>query len=149
MKRLFMSMVCLASLIWACQKEEEKVSPTVQKVSALTPEEQAVADKMGTTISLGEFNSMTEAYKASVSAEETRAVAYGKTVLEQLLAQKGCVGLRFYLAKDKLGKTTLVFKGVDKDGNDIIPSNARTTDGGGAGGGGPLCPNKCAPPVED
>jgi len=145
MKRFFISALCLVSLTWACQKEEDKVTPTVQKTSTLTAEEQLVADRMGSTISFSEFQSMTAAYKESVSSEDTRAVSYGKTVIEKILAQKGCVGIRFYFAKDKSGKTTMVFIGVDKNGNDITPpSNARTKDDdSSAGGSGPICPRSC------
>jgi len=128
----------------ACQKEEDKVTPELQKSSTLTAEEQLVADRMGAPIPFSEFKTMTEIYKKSVSSEETRAVSYGKTVLEQILSQKGCVGIRFYFAKDKEGKTTLVFIGVDKNGKDLTtPINAKTTDDPGTGGGGPLCPHQC------
>jgi hypothetical protein len=145
MKRFLVSALCLVSLTWACQKEEEKVKPEVQKSSQLTAEEQQVADRMGAAIPLEDFRKMTDEFKKSVGSEDTRAVSYGKTVLEQVLSQKGCVGIRFYFAKDKEGKTTLVFIGVDKNGNDITaPVNAKTTDSAPqTGGGGPLCPRQC------
>lgn len=145
MKRFLVSALCLVTVTWACQKEEEKVTPEVQKASKLTAEEQQAADRMGAAIPLEDFKRMTEEFKKSVGSEDTRAVAYGKTVLEQVLSQKGCVGIRFYFAKDKDGKTTLVFIGVDKNGNDITtPVNAKTTDDAAqTGGGGPICPRRC------
>ena len=80
------------------------------------------------------------------SPDEIRGVAFGKDVIEKLMNQKGVVGLRFYFAKDKNGKNSLVFTGIDKDGRDIttIP-NARTNEDGGAGGGGNPCPTFCHP----
>ncbi len=41
-----------------------------------------------------------------------------KAVLE-LLAQPGCVGLRYYKARNKAGEDSMVLVGVDGDGNDM------------------------------
>jgi hypothetical protein len=43
---------------------------------------------------------------------------HAKAVLD-LLAQPGCVGLRFYYGRKQSGADALVLVGVDADGNDI------------------------------
>ncbi|WP_247234198.1 hypothetical protein [Telluribacter sp. SYSU D00476] len=149
MKKLLFTLVILAGSLWACEKESQKeISPLEQqksgRVNALSNAERAAADAMGKLITLEKFNAMTDAYKQKVSPKETRAVAYGATVIEQILAQKGCVGIRSYLAKDDAGRTTIVMIGIDKDGNDITSNAvARTTSGTYAAGDGPLCPSEC------
>ncbi|MGG7661124.1 hypothetical protein [Dyadobacter sp. BHUBP1] len=145
MKRFLISAICVVTLTWACQKEDEKVAPNGKKSTMLTAEEQLVADRMGAMIPLSEFEKMKERFQKDVGPEETRAVSYGKTVLEKVLSQKGCVGIRFYFAKDKNGKQTLVFIGVDKNGKDITaPANAKTQeDPTQTAGEGPICPRLC------
>jgi hypothetical protein len=44
----------------------------------------------------------------------------GRNIIDQILAQPGCVGLRFYNAINELGQTTLVYVGVDAQGNDMV-----------------------------
>jgi len=39
--------------------------------------------------------------------------------LDDLLAQPGCSGLRFYYGQDKSGASSLILVGVDADGNDM------------------------------
>lgn len=76
----------------------------------------------------------------------------GRNILESILAQPGCVGIRFYNALNELGQKTLVYVGVDA--NDeviaeyvsinntgeltkkkaIVADRARPGTGGGGGG---------------
>jgi|SRR5215467_3015141 len=54
------------------------------------------------------------------SNEAPKSYVIGKNVIEEMLAQPGCVGLRFYNAIDESGRQTLVYAGVDTNGNTII-----------------------------
>ncbi len=44
----------------------------------------------------------------------------GRTILEQVLAQPGCVGVRFYNAYNEAGQKTLVYVGVNTQGADML-----------------------------
>jgi hypothetical protein len=44
----------------------------------------------------------------------------GRNILEQMLAQPGCEGLSIHPAYDESGERTLVFAGVDIDGQEIL-----------------------------
>jgi len=52
--------------------------------------------------------------------ESFTGVTIGRNIIEQILAQPGCVGMRFYDAINEEGRTTLVYVGVDASGNDIM-----------------------------
>ncbi len=53
---------------------------------------------------------------------ETISHFFGKEILERILAQEGCNGLRFYHAYDHDGKKHLVIAGVNNDGTDQVPA---------------------------
>jgi len=50
---------------------------------------------------------------------DVKAYNIGRNVLDQLLAQPGCAGIRFYNAYNEDGKKTLVYVSVDANGKDI------------------------------
>lgn len=53
----------------------------------------------------------------------------GKNIIEQILAQPGVEGIRFYNAINEYGKKTLVYVGIDQDGNNIFEHSIVTEDG--------------------
>jgi len=53
----------------------------------------------------------------------------GRDIIELILAQPGCVGMRFYNALNEEGKKTLVYVGIDASGKDIIKKVAVQEDG--------------------
>lgn len=55
----------------------------------------------------------------NANPEATLAYTVGRNIIDRILAQPGCVGLRFYNAINETGQTTLVYVGVDARGNDI------------------------------
>lgn len=48
-----------------------------------------------------------------------RAVAFRREILDEILAQAECAGLRVYLGRRGTGEQTLVVVGMDADGNDL------------------------------
>lgn len=51
---------------------------------------------------------------------DVKAYYIGRNILEQLLAQPGCVGIRFFNAYNELGDKTLVYVGVNEAGKSIF-----------------------------
>jgi len=49
---------------------------------------------------------------------QTISHLFGKELLETVLNQEGCVGIRFYYANDHEGKKHLILTGVRNDGTD-------------------------------
>lgn len=56
----------------------------------------------------------------TANPNDTFSYIVGKNIIEQILAQPGCEGIRFYNAYNEAGKKTLVYVGVDKEGRNIF-----------------------------
>jgi hypothetical protein len=82
---------------------------------------------------------------AKAGSEEIRAHYFGRDIIETLLNESDCVGLRIYYAFDETGQKKLLIVGVDSNGNDLLPEEGgRTKDDGNiiADFSFP-CPNTC------
>lgn len=53
----------------------------------------------------------------------------GREVIEKILAQPGCVGLKFYNAYNEAGQKTLVYVGVNEAGDAILEYSVINTEG--------------------
>ena len=59
------------------------------------------------------------AYRQANSADVC-SYFIGRTILDQVLAQPGCMGIRFYNAYNEAGEKTLVYVGVNAQGTDML-----------------------------
>ena len=57
---------------------------------------------------------------AKAHPEENNGYHLGRNIIEQILAQPGCVGMNFYYGLNKEGQKTLVYMGMDSEGNPLI-----------------------------
>ncbi len=89
-----------------------------------------VTGREGSPIALETAASWTKHYRDSHPGE-TISQFFGKEILEKILAQKDCLGIRFYYAFDKPkgGKPHLIIAGVMRDGTDQIHEEAYEADG--------------------
>ena len=53
----------------------------------------------------------------------------GRNIIDQILSQPGCVGMRFYYGLNEDGIKTLVYVGIDADGKDIVKRTVITSNG--------------------
>jgi hypothetical protein len=72
----------------------------------------------GTYITLAQGTTFTASYR-NANPSATKAHFYGKTKLQELLNQSGCVGIRMYRAIDDTGATQLVLVGVSSNEADM------------------------------
>ena len=63
---------------------------------------------------------MVKDFNDSNSEKPATCFIVGKQIIETILAQPGCVSMRFYNAIDESGKETLVYAGVDENGKTIL-----------------------------
>ena len=73
----------------------------------------------GQMITLAEGAELTARHRMKYP-NATKGVAYGSELIQQLLDNPGCVGVRMYFAQESDGSQTLVVVGVDETGNDLL-----------------------------
>ena len=61
------------------------------------------------------INNYQEAHPADV-----KAYVIGKDIINQILAQPGCEGIKFYNAINEFGQKTLVYVGLDAEGKVLV-----------------------------
>lgn len=75
-------------------------------------------EQVGEDIGLAEGAAMVQAYRQA-NPTDTISHIVGRNILEQILAQPGCAGINIASAAKENGERTLVFIGVDSDGQAI------------------------------
>jgi hypothetical protein len=60
---------------------------------------------------------------------ENRGYHLGRNIIEHILAQPGCVGMRFYYGLNENGIKTLVYVGIDAEGKDLVKRTVITANG--------------------
>ena len=73
----------------------------------------------GAVIDLTTASQWTANYRAT-GVNLTLAQFFGKNIINSILAQPGCVGIRIYYAKDATGKKILIMVGADANENDML-----------------------------
>jgi hypothetical protein len=58
-------------------------------------------------------------YRATCAPGAPLAHFFGKNIIQQILDQEGCMGIRIYYAKDETGKKQLIIVGADSKENDL------------------------------
>src|SRR5690606_3762899 len=53
----------------------------------------------------------------------------GRQIIDQILAQPGCEGIRMYQAYNEAGEETLVYMGINAEGEEIIEYSCINTEG--------------------
>ena len=88
-------------------------------------------------ISLNEAAELTQRFRDNLPVIDiTTAEYFGKSALEDLLSQNGCVGIRVYYGIDSDMKKRLVIVGVNGEGNDLYEGNLMEV--------GVICPPFCS-----
>ena len=73
----------------------------------------------GAAIEVSQAASWTKNYRDK-SPGQPISQFFGKEILEKILSQEGCLGIRFYYALDHDGKEHLIITGAMSDGSDQI-----------------------------
>jgi hypothetical protein len=70
-------------------------------------------------ISLADAADLARRFRQDAGPGAEKGGFFFRKLLDEILAQPGCSGVRFYHGKDAKGAPALVIVGVDADGNDI------------------------------
>ena len=84
--------------------------------------------EVGENIGLTEGRELVNAFRAA-NPEATKGYYIGRNILEQILAQPGCVGINFRKCLTNINEEHLVYTGVDAEGKDILEFSVVTNSG--------------------
>jgi hypothetical protein len=70
-------------------------------------------------ITLEEGIELTRNYRKTAGKDAVKGGYFGREIIEKILAQRGCVGIRLYHGTHQSGKPTFVLSGVETNGNDL------------------------------
>jgi hypothetical protein len=68
-------------------------------------------------------------YRDASPADATQSHYFGRNVIDQILAQGGCTGLRVHYGLDDQGNKVLIISGVDSQGENMLPLSPTAQDG--------------------
>ena len=85
--------------------------------------------EVGENIGLTEGIQLVKAFKEA-NPDATSGYYIGRNILEQIMAQPGCVGINFRKCLTNMNEEHLVYTGVDADGKDILQFTVVTNTGG-------------------
>jgi len=71
-------------------------------------------------ISLDQAKQLVRNHHRTVPAGGEQCGYFARAAFDEILAQPGCAGIRFYHARDASGKATLVFVGVTEEKVDML-----------------------------
>jgi hypothetical protein len=75
--------------------------------------------EVGENIGLTEGVKLVNAFRAA-NPDATQGYYIGRNILEQIMAQPGCVGINFRKCLTEMNEEHLVYTGVDAEGKDIL-----------------------------
>ncbi len=84
--------------------------------------------EVGENVGLAEGIELVNAFKAA-NPTATQGYYIGRNILEQIMAQPGCVGINFRKCLTNLNEEHLVYTAVNAAGNDIIEFSVVTNTG--------------------
>jgi hypothetical protein len=90
------------------------------------------------SISLEDAKKLTAKYREWAGERAIIATSFGKTALNKILSQSGCIGIRMYYGRTENDEPAMVLVGIKGNGDDIIEGEIAEL--------GANCPPFCASP---
>ena len=84
---------------------------------------------IGEEISLELGAKMIKNHHDNCEIGESKSYVIGRSIIDQILAQPGCVGLRIFDAINEEGNKTLVYVGIDSKGKNLLEFSSVNTHG--------------------
>ncbi len=84
--------------------------------------------QIGEEIGLDLGTQMVKSYQEA-NPTDVKSYLIGREIIDRILAQPGCVGIKFFNAINEEGQKTLVYSGVDSNGKAIIEFTVVNNEG--------------------
>lgn len=140
--------ILFATFVASCDEHDEKMetkNETIQwDVSRNRTSSGTINSSVGDPIDLATAKSWAFNYRKS-HPEETLSHFFGFEIIEKILSQADCVGIRIYYGINDAGEKQLMLVGVDATGENLLPlEGARISeDGNIIGDASWPCPSTC------
>jgi len=69
-------------------------------------------------------------FRATIPPAEVRSHYFGRDIVDTILAQPGCTGLRIYYAINDKKEKEIIISGADDTGEDMLPGEGAEGSGG-------------------
>jgi hypothetical protein len=130
-----MAFALIFSCVVSCDEQEDKVETKNESVTRAIPNGRLESDfngSEGDPIDLTTAKQWTANYRVKFeSRDEISAHFFGSEIIQQILGESNCVGIRIYYAINDSGEKKLILVGVDSNGENLLPSmGGRISDGG-------------------
>ncbi len=76
----------------------------------------------GAPIALADFQAWKANYQATIGPNEIKAHFFGYHIINKILGQPGCKGIRIYYGIDGNGTKQLLLAGAEANMNDMLPA---------------------------
>jgi hypothetical protein len=87
------------------------------------PKDYSFNGSEGKPIPLADARKWSEAYQEK-NPGSTKAHFFGRDIIEKILSEDGCMGVRIYYAIDDSGSKQLLLVGADAEGNNLLPAES-------------------------
>lgn len=120
----------------SCNEQDEKMKKEVEPTSNAIPAGRVANPNFngseGNPLDLVTAKNWTANYRSTLeSPDEISAHYFGFEIIQGILQESTCVGIRIYYAFDDNGEKKLILVGVDSNGQNLLPmAGGKTGDGG-------------------
>jgi predicted alternative tryptophan synthase beta-subunit len=106
------------------------MSPNLQKTVFMMQTEfaQKTIAQVGEAITHELGAQMITDYQAA-NPTDTKNYQIGRNIIEQILSQPGCAGIKFYNAYNEAGRKTLVYVGINEAGKSLVKYTTVSKEG--------------------
>lgn len=133
------SLLLTLAAFMSCSDDPEQSVSDLKRQSSQTVNRESVAARVSGSIYDGlagdpitrETAKKWTANYTSKNPGTIRGHYFGNEIIQQILNQTNCSGIRIYYALDDKGGKQLLLVGVDYAGNDLLPAEGNTLDGSG------------------
>lgn len=85
-------------------------------------------ETIGEEIGLEMGNQMVKDFQTA-NQNDVYFYVIGRNIIDQILAQPGCKGIKFYNAYNEMGEQTMVYVGLNEDGKAIVEFTCVNNEG--------------------
>jgi len=135
--------------VMSCNEQDEKLMKEAELTSEAIPAGRVTNPDFngseGNSLDLATAKKWTANYRGTLkNPDEISAHYFGFEIIQQILNESSCVGIRIYYAMDDRGEKKLILVGVNSKGENLLPvAGGKLADGDITADASLPCPDYC------